>query len=431
MRRFVVTMLSCMTLLAGTVSQAIEKEVVEASVPGLRSYNSYVKAQDIASNVVKIANFVADWTCAAVFIGEHDFDEYLKTDLDPILGIKTNLNPVSGMTVTPDYKKKTINVNIHGVDVSTSVYREGLGCANLYKGYSYGQLKKDRAALPVARTEEEKQQLWPSGERVDLSSLPPEIDRAALEGALDFAFTKPAEVEADPQTRAIVVVYKGKIVAERYGEGFNAQSLHYGASMSKSVTSALIGLRVKDGKLDLKKDHLLPEWQGATDPRSNINLDHLLRMSSGLEFKGTHNRLEDDGNQLLFMSPDMAGFAASLPLAAPIDSKFYYNCGTTNIISKVLRNSFEGDDQAYWNYPRKRLFDKLGMRHTLFQTDASGTFVGSSYVWASARDFARLGLLYVQNGRWNGEQLWPDGWVAYSSTPSTFASESTAFSPSA
>lgn len=397
---------SCIALLSGFSSSVAAEQ-------------SPVIEDNDKTNLSIMGNMVSSYACSGIFVGGRKDYASFSVDMDIWTTNFFAASELSKLEVNVDHKTKTVNVKRKGVDLSTSVFREGLGCAVVLENYSADKLRQETTPTATPLSGTEKNQLWPAGERVILDGHGPDIDQAALDAALDFAFKPPKAGDVDPLTRGVVIVYKGKIVGERYAPGFTSESLQYGASLSKSITNALVGIRIKDKKLDLKWDHLLPEWQDDTDPRSKINLDHLLRMSTGLAFKGNHAPLDADGNIMLFMRADMAGFAASKPLEHPIDTQYRYTCATSNIISKLVRNTFDGDTQAYWNFPRERLFDKLGMRHIIFQTDASGTFVGSSYTWASPRDFARLGLLYLQNGRWNGEQLWPEDWVSYSTTPTT------------
>jgi CubicO group peptidase (beta-lactamase class C family) len=140
-------------------------------------------------------------------------------------------------------------------------------------------------------------------------------------------------------------------------------------------------------------------------------------MSSGLEWVEAYaERPVSDVNIMLLLKPDMAGFAASKPLAAKPDKVWHYSSGTANIISRIIRHVL-GNRETYWEFPRRELFNKLGMRSAVWETDASGTFIGSSYLYATARDYARFGLLYLNDGVWQGERILPEGWVAYSTTP--------------
>jgi CubicO group peptidase (beta-lactamase class C family) len=241
------------------------------------------------------------------------------------------------------------------------------------------------------------------------------VDGAALPKAIDEAFAEPDP--AHPRrTRALVVVHEGRIVAERYAKGFDAKMPLIGWSMSKTATNALIGLRVKDGKLALANRGLLPEWRNADDPRRDITLDQLMRMTSGLSFDEDYDDELSDVAQMLFVEGDAADFAADKPLQFAPGSHWAYSSGTTNILSRVLRESFE-DAGEYLRFPHERLFKPLGMRSAVLEPDASGTYVSSSFLYATARDWARLGLFFLQQGQWKDEQLLPATWVAASLTP--------------
>ncbi|HRD28450.1 MAG TPA: serine hydrolase [Caulobacter sp.] len=291
-----------------------------------------------------------------------------------------------------------------------AVVRPGLGCI-LLSGRTPEDVKAFRADGPTGPAPGPAA-VWPAGERVDLTAPIPGVDRAKLDLAMDTAFGRCPKGN-DPFTRAIVVVHGGRIVAERYGKGFDAASRPYGASMSKSVAATLLGLRIAEGRMALD-GVALPPGPGRPDPVSNRDL---VTMTAGLAFNEDYDA-DSDVNRMLMMEPDMAAAAARHPAYARPGAVWKYSSGATNILMRSLRDSFAGDDQAYWNYPRKALFDPLGMRSAIFQTDASGTLVGSSFMWATPRDWARLGLLYLNRGRWNGRQLLPGSWVDYVRTPS-------------
>ena len=258
--------------------------------------------------------------------------------------------------------------------------------------------------------------LWPDGERVDLGADTDGIDRPALDAALAAAFAEPDP--AHPRnTRALVVVHRGRIVAERYAPGFDHSTPLNGWSMTKGAINALIGLRVKDGKLAITDRALLPEWRNADDLRRHISLDDLLRMSSGLAFDESYDDPLADVVEMLFVKDDMAGFAAAKKLLHPPGSYWDYSSGTSMIVSRILRDSFATEDD-YLRYPSERLFGPLGMRSAAIGTDAAGTLVGASLLYASARDFARLGLLFLHDGVWNGQHILPPDWVVYSRGPS-------------
>ena len=190
---------------------------------------------------------------------------------------------------------------------------------------------------------------------------------------------------------------------------------------SKSVTSALVGVLVKAGKLELHGPAPVVEWQKPGDPRQAITLDMLLRMSSGLAFNEGYGDPFADVLHMLYRSEDFGGYAAQCDLAHTPDSHWSYSSGTSNLVSRIVREAVGGTQADYFNFPRTVLFGPLGMGSAVMEPDASGTFVGSSYTYATARDWARFGLLYLKDGVWQGERILPEGWVKYSATPTPTA----------
>ena len=235
-----------------------------------------------------------------------------------------------------------------------------------------------------------------------------------LASVLDWAFAEP-EPKHLRRTRAVVVMHQGKIVAERYAPGFDQDMPLPGWSMAKGVVNALVGILVGQGKLDLDAPVPVPEWQMNGDPRREITLDQLMRMKSGLEFSEKASNPFSDVTRMLFTTPDAAAYAANKPLVAKPGTRWNYASGTTNLVSRIIRHTLGEDD--YRQFPYRALFGPLGMRSTQFESDASGTFVGSSFLYAKARDWAKFGLLYCQDGVWLGERILPEGWVYYSTTP--------------
>jgi CubicO group peptidase (beta-lactamase class C family) len=243
---------------------------------------------------------------------------------------------------------------------------------------------------------------------------PPDIDAAPLHSAVDWAFSEP-----DPallrRTRAVLVAHNGQIVAERYAEGFNKDTALIGWSMTKSVVSALVGVLVRDGRLSVDAPAPVPEWQRPDDPRRRITLAQLLHMNSGLAFEEKYSNPLADVTYMLFGVPASAEYALAKPLAAEPGSRWSYSSGTTNILSHAIRHTVGESDHL--GFPRRALFDRIGMSSAVMETDAVGTFVGSSFMYATARDWARFGLLYLQDGVWSGERILPEGWVDFSRTP--------------
>jgi CubicO group peptidase (beta-lactamase class C family) len=260
---------------------------------------------------------------------------------------------------------------------------------------------------------------WPAGDHGPVLSLPPGVDAAKLESAIDAAFAEPSPQNLR-KTRAVVIVYGGKLIAERYAPGFDPNTPQLAWSMSKSVTNALVGLLAKKGKLQLNSPAPVPEWQQADDPRQKITLDQLMRMSAGLEFNEAYAPFSD-AVYMFYDSRDFAAYAALKPLEAEPDAKWNYSSGTANIIARIVRQAIEKEHTNYYEYLYRNLFHKIGMLSLVMEPDPSGTIVGSSYMFATPRDWARFGLLYLQDGIWDGERILPEGWVKYTTTPTSQA----------
>lgn len=220
-------------------------------------------------------------------------------------------------------------------------------------------------------------------------------------------------------THALLVLHRGTIVHEFYGDGIDQDSTLISWSMAKSMTQALVGMAVKDGALNISDSHLLPQWE--SDSRRDITLDDLLTMRSGLSWIEDYvDGTTSDVIEMLFaeseFTGDHAGYAASKPLLHVPGTHWVYSSGTTNIIARVLANALkepESSHQVFKSFMQTRLFDEIGMSSAIAKFDDVGTFVGSSFLYATARDFARFGYLYLNDGVWNGKRLLPEGWVEY------------------
>lgn len=257
---------------------------------------------------------------------------------------------------------------------------------------------------------------WPTQEWT--TSTLHDVDHHAFDALVGEAFAAKATPTLG-ETHALLVVQGGRITFERYGEGFDAASTHHSWSKAKSITQALIGLLVKDGKLDIRAPANVPEW--ARDARGEITLDQLLRMSSGLKF------IEDyapgggasDVIAMLFQEgkDDVAAYAAAQPLEHKPGSYWSYASGTSNIVSRIASRTLNAYGPAFESFMRTRLFEPIGIRSAIPKFDAAGVFIGSSFCFMTARDFARFGLLYLRDGMWEGERVLPEGWVDYARTP--------------
>jgi CubicO group peptidase (beta-lactamase class C family) len=359
------------------------------------------------------SGFSAEILCGGVFVSGRDPDTVRSEDLTG-----PGYELLRYFQTSIDAGTKSVTASAHGIAPQTAIFRDGLGCT-LIDGKTEAELRAETAGLFPEQVPPARDALWPDGERVDLDARSADVDGDALDRAVAAAFAEPDP--AHPRnTRALVVVHGGRIVAERYAPGFDAQMPLIGWSMTKAALNALIGLRVKDGKIALSDANLMPGWRKEGDPRRDITVGNLLQMSSGLEFDESYGDPLADVTQMLFVAGDKAKFAASKPLIHPSGTYWDYASGTSLILAGILRGSFD-DERDYLRYPRERLFVPLGMRTALIEPDATGTFVASSLMYASARDFARLGLLYLQDGVWQGERILPEGWVAYTVTAAKHA----------
>jgi CubicO group peptidase (beta-lactamase class C family) len=243
-------------------------------------------------------------------------------------------------------------------------------------------------------------------------------DRAGFEALIAEAFAERFTPTLG-ETHALVIVQGGRLVFERYGEGFTAESTHHSWSKAKSITQALAGVLVHDGALDIRAPADVPEWAG--DARARITLDHLLRMSSGLKFVEEYDPSGPASDVIAMLfgegKEDVAGYAASLPLIHAPGTFWSYASGTSNIISRILSRRVDAFGADFERFMRARLFEPLGITSAIPKFDAAGTFIGSSFCFMTAQDFARFGLLYLRDGVWEGRRLLPEGWVDYARTP--------------
>ena len=345
--------------------------------------------------------------CSEIFLAERDAEEIWRVDL--------SLIPTAILSYEVDREAKIVSVDALGGIVSQQgVYRDGLGCA-LTNGVSVSELKAMRYDRPAVPASYDASAPWPVGNAVQTQTLPEGVDRAKLERAMALAFEEPDLVNDPIQTRAVVIVYDGQIVAERYAEGFDAETPLLSWSMGKSITNTMIGVLVHEGLLDIAQPAPITWWREEGDPRQKITTKHLLEMKSGLDFDETYGGY-GDATDMLFVSHSSAQRAAQAELAAEPGTRWSYSSGDTNLLSQVVRNVL-ANDARYHAFPTEEIFYKIGAYSAIFETDASGTFVGSSFVYMTARDWARWALLYLRDGVWEGERILPEGWAEYSCSP--------------
>ncbi|MFC2158593.1 serine hydrolase domain-containing protein [Acidobacteriota bacterium] len=350
--------------------------------------------------------------CSGIFVSGREEQNVIDEDI--------SFHPLFDLIkLSVDYDNKEVTASIYGIIKNTAIFHHDLG-AVLLSGRDAQEIRSWATDIPPRQPKNPEEIPWPNGDLIAEVNPPAEVDMGILQSAVDQAFSDP-DPDRPWRTRGVVVVHDGKLIAEKYAEGIKPDTPLIGWSMSKSVTSALVGILVGRGQLNIQDAAGFPEWSEPGDERAEITLDMLLRMSSGLKFEEAYEDSPlSDVNRMLFTKADMGKFAADFPLEAPPDTKFSYSSGTTMLLSRLIRESFT-DSLEYLSFPRKVLFNKIGMRSAVFEPDSSGTFVGASCVYASARDWARFGLLYINDGVWEGERILPEGWVEYSITPSSTA----------
>jgi CubicO group peptidase (beta-lactamase class C family) len=370
------------------------------------------------------ANYAAKMVCSNVFLAGRDPDEVLRTDVQA-----PGVALLRLMRVSVDRERRVVRAGLLGfIGDGLAVARPGAGCAAIpdgnlefatrvgspatradsavdapkaptlgaaaADGVAAGERHGDGAA---AGERDGADDAWPAGDAVATSAA---LNRLLVDDTL-----------AGPGVRAIVVVDHGRIVAERYGAGFSATTPLLGWSMAKSVVAGLVGVLVKEGRLALDQS---AGWSAADGGgRARIRIADLLAMSSGLRFNEAYGAVSDV-TRMLYLQPDTAGFARQQPLLHPPGEFWSYSSGTANILSRIVQDSAGRLGAAV---AAEKLFKPLGMTTAIIETDEYGTLVGSSYMYATARDWARYGLFLQQGGVWRGQEILPRGYVAMMATP--------------
>ena len=349
-----------------------------------------------------ISGYGAKNLCSCTMLAGRNAQEVINQELN-----KFPIN-LGGFTVS--YEDSSATGTVFGMARRKAVYRKGLGCS-LVAGTDEGEVRAQKPRLAPAPAIDQDTVAWPNGNKDACDTLNPSVDYKALHTVLDSAFAEPGPKKTR-HTRTIVVVYNGKIIAERYAPGFNRNTLQLGWSMTKSLTNAMVGNLVKQGKLKIDAPAPIAAWKN--DERSRITLNDLMHQSSGLQWEENYGGPSGATN-MLFKVRDMGLYAAQSPAKDEPGKVFYYSSGTSNIIARIVRETV-GDDN-YYRFAYDSIFHPIGMYHTIVEADAGGTYVGSSYSYANAYDWARFGLLYLNDGVWNGHRILPEGWVKYSTTP--------------
>jgi CubicO group peptidase (beta-lactamase class C family) len=296
--------------------------------------------------------------------------------------------------------------SVYGLKERKAIYREGIGATLINDHFDVS-----KPYLVPKRTKLNDNSPFPYGNNEAKDTVFRDVDYTKLNAAVANSFDKKGAVSK--RTRSLLVIYKDKIIAEKYDSGFDKNSKILGWSMTKSITSAMFGILEKHGKYDIYKPVPIPEWQN--DERKTITTNDLLHMNSGLEWEEQYDKISD-ATQMLFQAEDMTRIQLEKSAAFKPNKQWNYSSGTTNLLSGILRNQFK-THQEYLDFWYSALIDKIGMNSMVIETDMSGNYVGSSYGWATTRDWSKFGLLYLHKGNWNGEQIFNESWVKYTTTP--------------
>jgi len=350
------------------------------------------------------ANYSAKIVCSNVFLAGRDPDEVLRVDVQA-----PGISLLKAMRVKVDRERGVVRAGFFGViGDGLAQYRPGHGCTVLPDGRLDASAPSELnagsrigAPVPPVPPSAFSSGPWPDGAAVETNKA---IDQLLKDPML-----------AGPGARAIVVVDHGHIAGEYYAAGFAPTTPLLGWSMTKTVMAGVIGMLIKDGKLSLAQAGF---WPGS-DGREKIRLKDLLGMSSGLQWNEAYGAVSDV-TSMLYLQPDMAGFARSPPLAHPPGEEWLYSSGTAVILSRIAQEALAqgaAQTQELTTFIKARLFNPIGITTATIEPDEHGTLVGSSYMYATARDWARYGLFLLQDGVWQGEELLPPGYVTMMATP--------------
>lgn len=341
-----------------------------------------------------ISGFSAKNMASTVFIAGRDAEGVAKVD--------HNVPLIRLAEASVDSTGKYAVASVYGLVDRKAVYRKGLGSVLLPDGQEFA------GDLPIPERLIQNDIYDPFSENLR-DTLFPEIDYMKLEKAVAGAFVQSGK----QKTRSVLVLYKDRILAEQYSGDIGPRTPVLGWSMTKSVLATLYGILEYQEKIDLCKKAGVKTWD--SDSRSDITYNNLLRMQSGLAWEEDYSEISDV-TRMLFMEADMSAVQADKQSLGPPGTIWNYSSGTSNLLSGLLRNQFQ-TYQEYLNFPYRELIDRIGMHSMLLETDMAGNFVGSSYGWATTRDWARFGLLYLNNGQWGEDRLFGSAWIEYITTP--------------
>jgi len=348
--------------------------------------------------------------CSAVFVSGRDAEEAARNSGFFMLAEDER----DGVTWKIDRERRRVVLSRNGVERAARFHGDQ-GC--IIQPKEKDAIFFTPVAVKTTLPPGEKQP-WPMGDVLDRAPLPAEIDSVRLAKATDAAFA-----DADGLTAAFLVVYKGRIVAERYMPGITKDTQLESWSMGKSLTATLFGLLVKDGVYDLDQTAPVPEWHARPDdPRAKITIRHLMQMSSGLRFIAGQDPdyTPDKGypDHMLIYTGAIDAFRHSItrPLQFPPGTEGRYRNSDPLTIGYLIQQAVKKRGEEYLTFPQRALFDRIGIRRQVLETDPYGNFLLTGYDYGTARNWARLGLLYLNDGVWQGRRLLPEGFAKFVST---------------
>ncbi|AOW21341.1 serine hydrolase domain-containing protein [Urechidicola croceus] len=318
---------------------------------------------------------------------------------------ENNFSPINSAKNIIDFKNKTVTSSFFGMKKRKAIYREGLGAVLVNKEYD-----ENTPYLVPKRNKTPKNLPFPYGELPQNDTVFLNIDYNKLNKVVDNYFDKNNHQST---TNSLLIIYKNQIIAEKYADGFDKDTRILGWSMGKSLVSTVYGVMEQQGKVDRNEKAPIDTWKN--DERSKITINNLLQMNSGLEWVEDYTKISDI-TKMLYLETDMAKSQIDKPLIGKPNESWNYSSGTSNLLSGILRQKFNSH-QEYLDFWYTDFIDKIGMHSMIIETDLAGNYVASSYPWATTRDWAKYGLLYLNKGNWNGEQIINEDWIKYTVTP--------------
>ena len=341
-----------------------------------------------------IAGYSAKSTNSSVFLANRTAAFTDSTD--------NNFSPINLAADKINKDQKTSTSSVFGLLTRKAFYREGLGSVLIDDDFDTSL----KVRVPK-RTKADDTTPFPYGNADQKDSIFQHINYKKLHATVNNLFTN------GTKTRGVVVVYKNQIIAEKYSKGLTKDSKLLGWSMTKSIMSTVYGVLQHQNKINIIDKAPIKEWQN--DDRKEITIHNLLQMNSGLEWDENYDEISDV-TKMLFLQKDMTKAQIGKKLVGKRDQTWNYSSGTSNLLSGIIRGKFT-THQAYLDYWYSEFIDKIGMNSMVIETDMTGNYVASSYAWATPRDWAKFGLLYLNRGNWNGEQVFNASWVDYATTP--------------